>query len=298
MGAGILAAVEVVFPNRPNYICHFHFLRDIGKDLLLKDYQAIMKLLRKWNVRVSLRQKARYLEKKLGEDSQTIIDFIEGLENGELQTDSLERIPTVATYALIQWAFELPWQSRGYGFPFDRPHLEFYQRLKEVHRRLRSIIDIHLRNKAKDNRPFLQVWRFLEKVMGVKALNEAVTSMEAKTEVFDKLRDALRIALPDGKNGLNDDGDETDIKTIEKNVNEFREWLVSNKDREKIYTKMIEQIDKYWNKLFANPIVVKTDEEEFVIVPQRTNNILEQFFHSEKRRERKKSGTIILNKKP
>ncbi len=32
MGKGILAAVGKVFPGVPDFICHFHFLRDIGKD--------------------------------------------------------------------------------------------------------------------------------------------------------------------------------------------------------------------------------------------------------------------------
>ena len=34
MGKGILAAVAKVFPGVSDFICHFHFLRDIGKDFL------------------------------------------------------------------------------------------------------------------------------------------------------------------------------------------------------------------------------------------------------------------------
>lgn len=59
---------------------------------------------------------------------------------------------------------------------------------------------------------------------------------------------------------------------------------------------MIEQMDKYWEKLFADPLVVNTPEGQIIIVPQRTNNILERFFRGEKRRGRKKSGTASLNK--
>ena len=33
MGSAILKAVATVFPTVPNFICHFHFLRDLGKDL-------------------------------------------------------------------------------------------------------------------------------------------------------------------------------------------------------------------------------------------------------------------------
>jgi hypothetical protein len=157
-------------------------------------------------------------------------------------------------------------------------------------------MDIRLRDKAKDNRSFIQVQKLLEDVLGDKELNELATNMEAKAKVFDKLRESLRIAMPEGKNGLNDDGDETDIKITEKKVTEFRDWLVSDEKRKETYLKMIEQMDKYWDKLFADPLVVNTPEGQIIITPQRTNNILERFFRGEKRRNRKKSGTASLNK--
>jgi hypothetical protein len=34
MGAGILKAVAQAFPGTRDFICHFHFLRDLGNDLL------------------------------------------------------------------------------------------------------------------------------------------------------------------------------------------------------------------------------------------------------------------------
>jgi hypothetical protein len=46
MGVGILAAVKEVFDRVPDFICHFHFLRDLGKDLLEADYDAIRQRLR------------------------------------------------------------------------------------------------------------------------------------------------------------------------------------------------------------------------------------------------------------
>jgi hypothetical protein len=38
-----------------------------------------------------------------------------------------------------------------------------------------------------------------------------------------------------------DDGDESDIKSIEKEVAGFKEWLVSDESRKTTYLKMIEQ---------------------------------------------------------
>ncbi|MEA1949311.1 MAG: hypothetical protein U9N83_18670 [Thermodesulfobacteriota bacterium] len=105
----------------------------------MQDYQSIIKQLRKYNVRKLLRQKARYLEKKIGLDSDIIADLKASLENGELKISSVERIPALATYTLIHWAFESSCESGGYGFPFDRPHLEFYRRLKKIHCLLEKI---------------------------------------------------------------------------------------------------------------------------------------------------------------
>ncbi len=53
---------------------------------------------------------------------------------------------------------------------------------------------------------------------------------------------------------------------------------------------MIEQIDKYWGKLFADPITVQTPSGPILIQPQRTNNIREQFFRSLKRGNRRRTG--------
>jgi len=98
----------------------------------------------------------------------------------------------------------------------------------------------------------------------------------------------MRIALPEGKNGINDNGDSTDMKSIEEKVTEFRKWLTGNKHRKKTYANMVAQIDKYWEKLFADPILITTPDGVRTIQPQRTNNLLERFFRDEKRRGRKK----------
>ncbi|EFK11657.1 conserved hypothetical protein [delta proteobacterium NaphS2] len=147
----------------------------MGKDLLLDDYQLIIACLRKHNVRTSLRQKARYLEKKIDLDSEAIFDFKAVLKKAERQPSLLEAIPPLTTYALIHWIFESP--SQGYGFPFDRPHLEFYGRLKTVHGLLQNISGVHLRDKAKDNRSFVQLNKLLEEVLSDKELNNAASSM-------------------------------------------------------------------------------------------------------------------------
>jgi hypothetical protein len=66
------------------------------------------------------------------------------------------------------------------------------------------------------------------------------------------------------------------MKTIGKEVGKFTVWLSKSKDysQDKKYQKLVEQIDTYSNKLFANPIVVQTASGRALVQPQRTNNIL------------------------
>jgi hypothetical protein len=129
-----------------------------------------------------------------------------------------------------------------------------------------------------------------------KRVNDLAASLERKAEVFDKLHTAMRIALSEGKNDINDNGDDVDMKSIEENVTAFRKWMVCDERRKVTYVKMIAQLDKYRNKLFADPLPVVTPEGILYIQPQRTNNILERFFRGEKRRGRKKSGMASLSK--
>ncbi|GAG84923.1 unnamed protein product, partial [marine sediment metagenome] len=95
-----------------------------------------------------------------------------------------------------------------------------------------------------------------------------------------------------------DNGDLSNIKTIEKEVKKFRDRLCKDKKylENKDYQKMVEQIDKYWTKLFADSIIVKTKAGRIVIQPQRTNNILEQFFRKLMRSFRKRNGFNAMEK--
>ena len=128
------------------------------------------------------------------------------------------------------------------------------------------------------------------------SLEDVNTRLNDKVKVFDKLRKAMRIALPDENDGLKDNGGDIDMKSLKARVTEFRNSneVVQSASLDVTYKKMINQIDKYWEKLFADPITVLTPEGELSIWPQRTNNILERFFRDLKKGYRKKSGNKKL----
>ena len=137
----------------------------------------------------------------------------------------------------------------------------------------------------------------MSKTLTDKALASTVLRMQEKVRIFDQLREAMRIAQSDSHSGLNDEGD-ADIRTIKARVTAFRhsQEIKELSTTTTAYMKMVKQIDKYWDKLFADPIQVVTKTGIVTIQPQRTNNILEQFFRYLKRKERKRSGNHALTK--
>jgi hypothetical protein len=215
-----------------------------------------------------------------------------GIANALPPAGASRFIPVVNAYALIQWTLGGKSEGRGYGFPFDRPHLAFAKRIRRLHGEVEKLRTLQLRGEWKDNKPYFKVFLDLEKVMADRTLWKAVGAIEEKIAVFEKLRAAMRIAPDSGRRGLNDGGTGGNIRTIEKRVKKFRASIVRRKDhaQDPAARKMIGQIDKYWEKLFADPIAVATPSGPVLIQPQRTNNILEQFFRFLKRSHRRRTG--------
>ena len=154
MGHGILSAVKEVFEDIPDFICHFHFLRDIGRDLFEKEYVTIRNRLKKHKIRSLLRQRAKALEKVIGDDPQAFYRLRVSIENGEPPV--MEKMAPMAAYAMIQWVFDRS-ELEGYGFPFDCPHLVFYRKLTVLHDMVNAQFD--------SNKAFSKLWRPLAKVV-------------------------------------------------------------------------------------------------------------------------------------
>ncbi len=292
MGSGILLAVKKVFPGVADFICHYHFLRDIGKDLFGNEYSIIMNALREYRIRPSLRKISKALLNKIETDSELTkcLDSYLEFQDNEIQ----KLLPTVSVYLLVEWILDADSDSNGYGFPFDQPHLNFYQRLLTVKDAIMFLPTIMKKDKC-----IIKLSDTLGGILKCNKIEKAVIKLEEKLKTFCLLREALRIASPDGKKGLNDDGDEVDMKAIEKAVKVFRnsEEIEAAALEDNCYRKLLKQLDKYWEKLFADPITVTTSSGERVaIYPQRTNNILERFFRDMKRMFRKKSGNKSLNR--
>ena len=300
MGKGIAAAVRTVLPHTPAFICHFHFLKAVGKTLLVSEHDIIRERLRKHRIRATLKRTAARLEKTLGATGTGVDALIGGLENERLPGEcSLGTIPTQAAYTLIRWVLDAGAESDGCGFPFDQTYLVFYRRLQEAGQQLHRLFRIRLQGDWKENRVYSNISHDLVAVLNDQVLRDAALRMQEKVVVFNRLRTAMRITVPENRRGLNDTGEmPIGMKTIETEVRRFRSRLVRSKEytRQLGYRKLVDQLDIHWEQLFADPIAVNTAAGALLVQPQRTNNILEQFFRRLMRTYRKKNGFASVEK--
>lgn len=294
MGSGICRAVNEVFPGVRDYICHFHFLRDIGKDYLEPAYQVLRHCLQQHAASSKLHAIARQARQELGEHADEASLLADAIKQDSLADSGL--LPQAWAYSCALWIIQGKHAGDGYGFPFDRPLLAFATRLftfDSIIEKLRSHCDPERKNPL-----FSKLAKLLSKIKNDRRFCMAVEELKWRTDIFDQLRKAMRIALPDGHNGLNDEGSTKTMGTIRQGVDGFRRKIQKSTKlkADSLTVKMLAQIDKYNDKLFADPIDVQTPAGKITICPQRTNNIIERLFRSQRRGYRRRSGNNSMRR--
>ncbi len=276
MGQGIMKAVKEVFPDVIILICHFHFLRDLGKDLLKGNHALLKERLRAFNTRVKLRA--------LLKETKVIYENQNENDTPEYKTTLLK------LYSLIAWVMDWKSDSNGYGFPFDRQHYDLFSRIKKAEQIKLSLNPCcnNLKNLSEIHDTFKGI---LNEVVNDEISKTTITKIQKEILIFDALREVMQIATVIGNKGLNEEN-AVDIKTIENGVENFIKKQLTDKIFKKSDkgVKFFKQIQKYKKELFADPIVVKTDHGEKIIQPQRTNNIMEQSFRDFTRHIKRKTG--------
>jgi hypothetical protein len=139
---------------------------------------------------------------------------------------------------------------------------------------------------------------YLEEVLTVDFLC-LVEKLEKKAWHFDRLRAIMRLAPPDGKDGLNDDGEEVNMPVMKTELEKFiaMEELKNAAMMDSGYKKMLTQLVTYKDQLFTDGVeVVDKLGNRCRIQPERTNNIMERLFRDEKRGIRKRTGYKSMNK--
>jgi hypothetical protein len=298
MSKGILAAIKEVFPGVPDYICHFHFLRDVGRDLLKLDYDRLRKRLQTFGTVGRLGKRLRGWHKEIAADAELQPALARLLDSGWSAQALAPTPPLLAAYLFGHWIVDGLRQSHGYGFPFDRPLLTLALRARQVQAQINSHLALHPSKDWRRDMPFVQLTQDLRGLLSDYLLARTLSQLEIRAQVFEELRQALRLAPVAGHQGLNDEGQPAPMDTLQRAVQAFAEKVRARPQDANTPTlqKMLAQIEHYGPKLFAAPLVVCGPEGKRLIQPQRTNNLMERFFRDLKRRFRHKSGCHRLGR--
>ena len=297
MSKGILAAIAEVFPGVPDFICHFHFLRDLGKDLLGAEYDTLRQRLQTHGTVGRLRARLRAWRKLIQADPP-LQQALEQLPAWGWPSQPLQQAPLLAAYLLAHWILAGLREGHGYGFPFDRPLLALARRVQEAQAQIQSLLSDHQQGDWRRNVPLHHLAKELHGLVHDYPLKNTLNRLETHSQLFDQLRHALRMAPIHGDQGLNHEGEALEMKSLQKQVQTFAGQIRARPDYAATLElkKMIEQIDHYGPKLFADPLVVSTPQGSRTIQPQRTNNIMERFFRDLKRDCRHKTGCHSLGR--
>jgi hypothetical protein len=287
MLASNLTAFREVFPAVLLLLCHFHYLRDLGKDLFSYENTRLNSFLETYDTHKRLKGFIKDCKAKIEADP-LLVKYLNWTEN-EYQP-SLTLPDIVTAYFMGVWILNYKQDLHGYGFPFDRAHFSYLQRMKKVWG--------HLLTHQVKSTPLKELESFLGCLFGDPSFAKVMASMEQKVQDFDHIRDIMRIAPKMGDKGLNDDGEECDMILMEEELKKFLDSPTIKDNKDPSYRKIEKQMKKYWKMLFAKPIEVKTANGEIVsMYPQRTNNVMERLFREFLRNECKRTGSNTLHRR-
>ncbi len=287
--------------------CHFHFLKDIGKDLLKAPHNKLRELFREDKLRPGLRALVRDLGRKLGTElpdlRETVIGWAGNHNDASQHVLPHGRSGLATVRALAQWVLDSARDGKHLGFPFERPYLDLYERARKT----RRAVDAFLRTPPADKalcRVLRRLARLLDPVVTAKAFSETSKTIAARAALLDELRAALRLdPKPSGENEAGVCAETAaaelaDIRkaleTLESSLRKRRPARGPAEDTRQAIDLVLEHLERHGKSLWGHVITLAKKAGGAIRLVTRTNNILEGFFHRMKHDERRRSGRKVL----
>ena len=293
----LITATAEVFPRRPQFVCHYHFAADVGKDILSSHVDRLRRLFRRTKVRPKLRALCRSLKPFAAspDSGEPVLRSVLGATS----TKNLREVSTPAAvkgtvHALATWILAFTHSGDGYGFPFDVPYLTLYDRILEVHQVLRQASP----SWTVSNRGPLGTFRRLKEILDIVVASEytpqflaIVADTKRDQKIFERLRSALRICPKGGTKRRNDDGASSRLssgrhKAVLKNLQRLLKRKAGAGALQKACNIVVQHLDKYSDFLFGHVLRKRSGQ---IVVP-RTNNVEESLFRTVKRQCRRLHG--------
>jgi hypothetical protein len=286
----------------PILACHLHFLRDVGKDLLIEAHDTLRGLFRRFNVRHNLRTLARDLGRGLGTDIEKaregVTEWLAGAEEGHTLPGDTAGL--AASRALAQWVLDYPHDGNDEGFPFDLPYLDLYRRCRTACRAVEAFLWAPSGD-PKVHRVLKRLHRVLDPVKSQLPFQRPAAILEARAQLFTELREALRLKAKrprDPTGAAEDEKTLCDVKaaveTLQASLGERRPERGPAQNTRQAIDLILAHLQTHGPFLWGHAIALPVSAGGGVRLVDRTNNQLEGFFKTLKHGERRRSGREIL----
>lgn len=196
LNSAMSLACQTALPDVPHDVCHFHFARDVGEDLLAKPQKALSNRIRGLKLQVRMREQRKtqteWLRDHEGEPESALI--LQQLLRGEPFTGAWnETLGKEVLLAFHFWILDYAADGGRQGFPFDPHFLYFHRRLIQGHDALlqllsRPAVAINAPKTLFNLRDQLQCYRTDPQIIATTA------HYEMAFREFDRLRTALRLS--------------------------------------------------------------------------------------------------------
>jgi len=287
------------------FACHYHFVKDIGKDILYADHSSLKSCIS--DTKSSLARLIRDTQEKVTDDSTSVARTVEQwLADPDSIAITLDSDAVAVVRYLSQWVLDSSQDGDNGQFPFELPYLLFYDRAIRMSNMSAALLN---NSKAGKHSVSYSLLKRLHKITTALANDrkseKTATALRSKNNLFVRLRAALQME----KQAKIEDACDSTEKRIEFHqkvkedfeafVAELRKMMDSNKvkkDVKKAAVIIITHVDKYCDELWGHDIPVKDSLGNISMrVADRTNNTCEQSFANTKNNERRRSGRKNLN---
>jgi hypothetical protein len=293
LNSAMSLACERALEKTPHGVCHFHFARDVGEDLLTVPQNALSSRLRRLKLQVRMREQRKSQTEWLRQNPQAALILQQLLRGEPCAGGWTETLSKEVLLAFHFWMLDFAADGGRQGFPFDPYFLYFHRRLicgcDALNRLLSSSnVTAHAPQTLWNLRDQLQGYRTDPQIIA------ASDHYELAFREFDRLRTALRLQAA-GNSPMR-----------EGYLLSVCDWQQVRDDLNALTQEYRQRIDESSNQLecqVLNTILVHLDNYSSQLAPPhgcqdpvRTTNRLERHWSQSKRTSRQTQGRRKLTR--
>lgn len=282
MSPAICLGIEAVFANVPHRLCHYHFLKAVGKAMLGEDHDGLGFSTRRTTKALrGIRRRLTALFREKHELARPVIDLVDHIISGSADL-------------------------KAEGFPFDLPNLHYYRRCEKTAPLVGRVLQQAARSRGCDD-PVVACLRDLREQIRMQTEclpHNPASRLERRYGEFQGLRDILRPGSID-ENGrkapLNwgilppDNPYPPDISGPLEKLRDKARRMANRKSLSKSDRQMWKGINRRMNSYGHKLDPVLSLRGRQILLP-RTNNLSETGFRDFKRRLRRTTGNGNLSR--